>query len=329
MSIFQQIQVGVDIATAISILGATTTFWNNQRKESEKARKQRLSESGSKVIIDDIHSLAASFNLVLKEYREVYFKNFRQVKNEEESYFLKRFYFCFLNEEISSDFDKEFNEFMKVFSTELEFVGSKRYSIIPVIGAIEVGDKKELVNKINELPLKLSNMYNQLLHFRNLWRELKKIYHKRKEFKDVSSWKDILEERNINPDYDDYDTLIQRISFDDDYMQYLDADFLSKQEFLENYEGSSELEDEKKEYSYKLYKIQHLYSIIDNEENFAALCHNVISEASLLAQNCMTEYKRILCTLSAIYSYILNDCESLDNEIKKYEEIFKLEEILI
>lgn len=56
--------------------------------------------------------------------------------------------------------------------------------------------------------------------------------------------------------------------------------------------------------------------------------HNVVVHAKNLALECISETKEVLCTFSAIYSYILNDDVSLDDEIQKYKKLLKLDTYL-
>jgi len=48
-----------------------------------------------------------------------------------------------------------------------------------------------------------------------------------------------------------------------------------------------------------------------------------------LALECLSgETKEIICTFSAIYSYILNDDVSLDDEIQKYKNLLELDKYI-
>ncbi len=53
--------------------------------------------------------------------------------------------------------------------------------------------------------------------------------------------------------------------------------------------------------------------------------HNVLTEPKDLALECISKTKEVLCTLSAIYSYILNDDVSLDDEVQKYKKLLELD----
>lgn len=322
MSMIQQIQIGLDIATAVSVLGATAHFIRNQKKESKNSREQRIAESGSKVIIEDIRALSASFNSLFKEYQDLKLKFsyfMLDEKKENAEWFYKRFDRNFLDENKQSSFSNEYEEFRRAFDSHLYIVGNIRYSSIPVIAAIEVNHKNELVDKMNKLPVVLTDMYNKLGTLGRLWEELKNAYKKRSEIKDVS-WERIVEEREDNQVYKSYDTQILSIALDERYDDFLSDGFYSKEDFLSRLENKVEDETD----YYRKYRVQRLYQILDDKEIVAALCCSIMVKVSNLALDCVIESKRILCTLSAIYSCILNGKNSLDDEIKRYEEIFEV-----
>lgn len=327
MSMIQQIQIGLDIATAVSILGATAQFIRNQKKESQNNREQRIAESGSKVIIENIRVLSASFNSLVKEYQDLnpkfsYFSMDGEKENIE--WFYERFHGNFLDENKEASFSNEYEEFRRAFDSHVGILGNARYSLVPVIAAIEVNNKKDLVNKINELPVELTGMYNKLVTFESLWEKLKNVYKKRSEIKDVS-WERIVEEREDNQVYKAYDTQILSIALDERYDDFLSDGFYSKKDFLSRLENKVEDETD----YYRKYRVQRLYQILDDKEKVAELCCSIIVKVSNLALDCMIESKRILCTLSAIYSCILNGKNSLEDEIKHYERKFKLEEYIM
>lgn len=279
------------------------------------------------MIIENIHVLSASFNLLVKEYQDLnlklsYFK--QDAKKENTEWFYKRFHGNFLDENKQASFSNEYEEFRRAFDSHVGLLGNARYSLVPVIAAIEVNNKNELVDKMNDLPVVLTDMYNKLVTFESLWGELKGAYKKRSEIKDVS-WERIVEEREDNQVYKDYDTQILSIALDERYDDFLSDAFRSEEVVLSHLEN--EVED-KTDY-YKKYRVQRLYQILDDKEMVAALCCSIIVKVSNLALDCMIESKRILCTLSAIYSCILDGKNSLEDEIKCYEKIFKLEEYIM
>lgn len=329
MSMIQQIQIGLDIATAVSVLGATAHFIRNQKKESKNNREQRIAESGSKVIVENIHVLSASFNSLVKEYQDLdltfsYFMLDEEKENAE--WFYKRFDRNFLDENKQSSFSNEYEEFRRAFDSHVVILENARYSLVPVIAALEVNNENELVDEMNklvvrmsELPEVLGNMHNKLVVLQSLWKELKDAYKKRSEIKDVS-WERIVEEREDNQVYKAYDTQILSIALNGRYDDFLSDGFFSKEDFLSHLENK--VEDETN--YYRKYRVQRLYQILDDKEIVAALCCSIIVKVSNLVQDCVIESQRILYTLSAIYSCILNGKNSLDDEIKRYEKIFKL-----
>jgi len=55
----------------------------------------------------------------------------------------------------------------------------------------------------------------------------------------------------------------------------------------------------------------------------------VVAHVKNLALECLSgETKEIICTFSAIYSYILNDDVSLDDEIQKYKNLLELDKYI-
>ncbi|WP_439294755.1 hypothetical protein [Lonepinella sp. BR2882] len=74
--------------------------------------------------------------------------------------------------------------------------------------------------------------------------------------------------------------------------------------------------------------LKQFYETALTEQGMANLFHNMCAEVGRSLITSTTEFKAALCLLSACHSYILNDRKdiSLDDEIKRYEELFALGE---
>ena len=321
MNILEKVQIGLDLATAISIVGATVTFAYRYSKENKKQRKQRIAEFGSEVIIDDLHSLTDLYNDLYKGYRVIPFSDFsKTISSETIEQFNKRFNDNFSDVELVSKLDRTFEAFCKILVNQADTIGFKRYSFMPIITSIEhEKERNKLAKKFNDYPKTLYTMHNRLIQFKDLWKELLELYTKKEEFEGISL-KVIYEERDSNVSYANFYNLIKSIVLDDNYNEFLDSSIPAKDEFL-NASDLSHLTESERDNYYKYYRVQALHTILYSDE-ITMFFHNVVGHAKNLALGCISETKEVLCTFSAIYSYILNDDVSLDDEIQKYKKLY-------
>lgn len=318
-------KIGLDLATAISIVGATVTFAYRYSKENKKQRKQRIAEFGSKVVIDDLHSLTDLYNDLYRGYGVIPFSNFsKTISSETTEQFNKRFNDNFSDVELVSKLDETFEAFCKIFANQADTIACKRYSFMPIITSIEhEKERNKLAKQFNDYPSTLYIMHNRLIQFKLLWKELLELYTKKEEFEGISL-KVIYEEINSNVSYANFYNLIKSIALDDNYNEFLG--FLAKDEFL-NSNDLSHLTEIQRDNHYKSYRIGTLHTILYSDE-ITMFFHNVVAHTKNLALECISETKEVLCTFSAIYSYILNDDVSLDDEIQKYKNLLELDTYL-
>ena len=326
MNILEKVQIGLDLATAISIVGATVTFAYRYSTENKKQRKQRVAEFGSKMTVDDFHSLTDLYNDLYKGYRAIPFGDFsKTISSETKEQFNKRFNDNFSDVELVSKLDRTFEKFCKIFVNQADTIALKRYSFMPLIMSIEhEKERNKLAKQFNDYPNVLYTMYNRLIQFKLLWKELLELYTKKEEFEGISL-KVIYEERDSNVSYANFYNLIKSITLDDNYNEFLDSSIPAKDEFL-NASDLSHLTESERDNYYKHYRVQTLHTILYSDE-ITMFFHNVV-HAKNLALECISETKEVLCTFSAIYSYILNDDVSLDDEIQKYKKLLELDTYL-
>ena len=327
MNILEKVQIGLDLATAISIVGATVTFAYRYSKENKKQRKQRIAEFGSKVVIDDLHSLTDLYNDLYRGYGLIPFSNFsKTLSSETTEQFNKRFNDNFSDVELVSKLDETFEAFCKIFANQADTIACKRYSFMPIITSIEhEKERNKLAKQFNDYPSTLYIMHNRLIQFKLLWKELLELYTKKEEFGGISL-KVIYEERDSNVSYANFYNLVKSIALDDNYNEFLDSSIPAKDEFL-NASDLSHLTESERDNYYKHYRVQTLHTILYSDE-ITMFFHNVVVHAKNLALECISETKEVLCTFSAIYSYILNDDVSLDDEIQKYKNLLELDKYI-
>lgn len=333
MNILEKVQIGLDLATAISIVGATVTFAYRYSKENKKQRKQRVAEFGSKVIIDDLHSLTDLYRELNEGYRAIPFSDFsKTISSETTEQFYKRINDNFSDVELLSNLvsklDRTFEAFCKILANQANTITCKMYSCSPILVTISRFENIEensltiyLVEKIRTY----HEQYSRLIQFKYLWKELLVLYTKKEEFKRISL-KVIYEERNSNVSYANFYNLIKSIALDDNYNEFVDSSILAKDEVL-NASDLSHLTESQRDNYYKLYKVEPLHTMLYSNE-MTSLFHNIVAHADNLAMECISETKEVLCTLSAIYSYILNDDVSLDDEVQKYKKLLELDKYI-
>ncbi len=112
---------------------------------------------------------------------------------------------------------------------------------------------------------------------------------------------------------------------DPDYSDFLEGTLWSKDELIEYADIS--VDDESLEQKLMILNLKQFYETALTEQGMANIFHNMFAEV-LLSLRPVEEFKEVLCLLSACHSYILNDRKdiSLDDEIKRYEELFALGE---
>ena len=295
--------------------------------ENKKQRKQRVAEFGSKVVIDDLHSLTDLYNDLYRGYRVIPFSNFsKTIGLETIEQFKKHVNDNFSDVELVSKLDETFEAFCKILANQADTIACKRYSFMPIVTSIEhEKERNKLAKQFNDYPKALYTMYNRLIQFKYLWKELLELYTKKEEFEGISL-KVIYEERNSNVSYANFYNLIKSIALDDNYNEFVDSSIPAKDEFL-NASDLSHLTESERDNYYKHYRVETLHTILYSDD-ITMFFHNIVAHANNLAMDCISETKEVLCTFSATYSYILNDDVSLDDEVQKYKKLLELDKYI-
>lgn len=326
MNILEKVQIGLDLATAISIVGATVTFAYRYSTENKKQRKQRIDELGSKVIVDELRLLTDLYNDLYKGYRVIPFSNFsKTISSETTEQFKKRVNDNLSDVELVSELERTFEAFCKILANQADTIACKRYFYSPILVTIsryENKEKNSLTSYLLEKIRTYYEKYNRLIQFKLLWKELLELYTKKEEFEGISL-KVIYEERDSNVSYANFYNLIKSIALDDNFNEFVDFSILNKDKVL-NASDLSHLTESQRDNYYKHYRIHTLHTILYSDD-MTFFFHNVLTEPKDLALECISKTKEVLCTLSAIYSYILNDDVSLDDEVQKYKKLLELD----
>lgn len=279
------------------------------------------------MVIDDLHSLTDLYNDLYKGYRVIPFSDFsKTISYETTEQFKKRVNDNLSDVELVSKLDETFEAFCKILANQADTIACKRYSFMPIITSIEhEKERNKLAKKFNDYPKTLYTMHNRLIQFRFLWKALLELYTKKEEFEGISL-EIIHEESNSNVSYANFYNLIKSIALADNYNEFLDSSIPAKDKFL-NPDDLSHLTEGQRDDYYKGCRIGHLHAILYSDK-ITVVFHNAVAHTKNLALECISETKEVLCTLSAIYSYILDDDVSLDDEIQKYKKLLELDTYL-
>ncbi|WP_118813880.1 hypothetical protein [Haemophilus haemolyticus] len=235
MNILEKVQIGLDLATAISIVGATVTFAYRYSTENKKQRKQRIDELGSKVIVDELRLLTDLYNDLYKGYRVIPFSNFsKTISSETTEQFKKRVNDNLSDVELVSELERTFEAFCKILANQADTIACKRYFYSPILVTISRYENKEensLTSYLLEKIRTYYEKYNRLIQFKLLWKELLELYTKKEEFEGISL-KVIYEERDSNVSYANFYNLIKSIALDDNFNEFVDFSILNKDKVL-------------------------------------------------------------------------------------------------
>ncbi|WP_439235042.1 hypothetical protein [Lonepinella koalarum] len=339
MEFSQSVGIGLDIATALSVIIAAYHYVNSAKKETkrkleedakqaEKLRQQRIAESGSIVLTREIRTLSEAYRNIIEERSgveksSVYFMQ-QKTKNEKDDHFYKRCLSNLSDKDKVNRFFKEYDEYMTSLSNGIEIFSQQRYVIIPVLDAISQGNNS-LVSKLKKSPSNLVKMYNHLGGgVKGLWRDLNELRELLSQLSGKIDFDTLYSGKEDNQLYSDILKKLIRIVTDSDYSDFLEGLLLSKDEFTKYSNISAD--DEYFESKFISQNLKMFYKIALSEQGMANLFHNMCAEVGRSLITSTTEFKAALCLLSACHSYILNDRKdiSLDDEIKRYEGLFAL-----
>ncbi|MCK3657550.1 hypothetical protein A4G18_02140 [Pasteurellaceae bacterium Pebbles2] len=337
--LWDKFQIGIDVFTAISIIFAAAQYIRNSRKEAEKLREERaketekqraerIAESGAKVLSDEIRSLSEYFTKIVRESKDVEklsqrFIQQHYLKETDEEFYL-RSEKMLIDTDLHSRYSKELEEFRIILLGGFAYLSQRNYVILPVLDAIsKANDLSGLVEKVKAVPSAVNEKYNQFIDFPDVWSKLVELYQLTRNLPADLSFEHLIEQRQEKPEYEQTLQLLIKISRDDDYLVYLSNVLYTQDDLKENLQ----LEQDLTQTDLRLFNAQHLYQLcMDNK--LPGIIHNVNVRGCKLIDSARDEFKGMLILLSACYSYILNADEhiSLDSEISRYEEIFKLGE---
>ncbi len=311
------VEASLDIATAISIITAAFYFIYNQRKENKKQRdenlesakrlkKERISESGARVIIEEIRTTSEHFKTIIKESSDVdaYSRLYLRDSGEDNDSFIKRSSENITKEKIQ-DILRALKEFRENLDDAIEDSYQQRYVLAPVIDALIENDKDEIYSeKLTTSSDNLADKHNKLSILLAYLTEVFEllIILKGKSTEEIN--------KLINENNEELSEIERRtfsIILDDNYTQF-DSGIL---------ESSSALQE----------KVSIFLSILTNDESRTSFINNIFVHYRELSGNIRYIFKEKLCALSGVYAYILkdeSDTKEISDFVKGYESKFDL-----
>ncbi len=312
------VEASLDIATAISIITAAFYFIYNQRKENKKQRdenlesakrlkKERISESGARVIIEEIRTTSEHFKTIIKESSDVdaYSRLYLRDSGEDDDSFIKRSSKNITEEKIR-DILRALKEFRENLDDAIEDSYQQRYVLAPVIDALIENDKDEIYSKrLTTSSDNLADNHNKLSIILAYLTEVFELFLilKGKSTEEISK---LINEKN-NEGLSEIETKTYSIILNDYYSQF-DSGIL---------EGSSTLQE----------KANCLLNILTNDESRTSFINNIFVYYRVLSGNIRYIFKEKLCDLSGVYAYILkdeSDTKEISDFVKGYESKFDL-----
>lgn len=322
---FTNVQLGFDMATSLTIVGAAITWAFRQKRqaEAEKVRgiNQQVRSTSLQKVQHVLIEMEDQFSVLIDESQT--FENMidHRVKKVDGKMDYSR-----LNSAIKTNSDFLTNAIDRLGNIREE-IGSfyesiqvRRYSLIPLLDAIEDGDKyigvfQKNIDEVGEAYNRVSSGNVRLL------KELEKVvtaineaYDVELEALDDEQRHGLIKEISSN---EEFMSPIKSIVFDEDYFDWIQR-FVpegQEQDFLDKVVRPSQIEDQDLCASVI---INFILSLLRKKHE---LISQVLSTASYSVMKARIECKDILISLSAISHKLVmdNNPESLNSVIKKYE----------
>ncbi|MCT8987608.1 hypothetical protein [Shewanella phaeophyticola] len=322
---FTNVQLGFDMATSLTIVGAAITWVIREKKqaEAEKARgiNQQVRSTSLKKVQDVLFEMEDKFSVLINEtqaYENMIDNRVRKVNDQLD--------FTRLNAALKRDenFLVKAIDRLQAIRLELgqfyELIQVRRYSLIPLLDAIEEGDKYIGVfqRNIDEV----GDAYNQMTSGNvSLLKELQAV---------VTLLNNEFGDELIDISDDDKKALFQKISSDEKFMKPIqsiiyDEDYFywvqrfvpagKEEDYLEKVVRPSTIED--KDLCSEV-MIHFILALIGKNHE---LLSQVLRTASGSVMKARIECKDILIALSAISHKLVmdNNNDTLEKVIEKYE----------
>lgn len=322
---FTNVQLGFDMATSLTIVGAAITWAVRQKKqtEAEKVRgiNQQVRSTSLQKVQHVLIEMEDQFSILIDESQKFESMIDNRIKKVDGQLDYSR-----LNSEIKTDSDFLTNAIDRLGNIREEIgrfyesIQVRRYSLIPLLDAIDEGDKyigvfQKNIDEVGEAYNRVSSGNVRLL------KELENVVNLiNAEYGD--DLKELSDEQRhaLIKQTSSNDTLmrpIKSIVFDEDYFDWVQR-FVpegKEQDFLEKVIRPSQIEDQDLCASVIINFILSLFR--KNHE----LISQVLSTASFTVMQARMECKDILISLSAISHKLVmdNNPESLNAVIEKYE----------
>jgi seryl-tRNA synthetase len=322
---FTNVQLGFDMATSLTIVGAAVTWVIREKKqtEAEKVRgiNQQVRSTSLKKVQDVLFEMEDKFSVLISETQTYENMIDNRVRKVDEQLDYSR-----LNLAIKRDggFLVKAIDRLQSIREELgqfyELIQVRRYSLIPLLDAIEEGDKYICVfqQNIDEV----GDAYNKVTSGNvSLLKELEAVISLlNNEFGDelVDVSDDVKKElfQKISTDQK-FMQPIQSIIYDEDYFYWVERFVPAGKEddYLEKVVRSSKIEDTD---LCSEVMVNFILALIGKNHE---LISQVLRTASTSVMKARMECKDILISLSAISHKLVmdNNSESLNNVITKYE----------
>ncbi|MGI2000529.1 hypothetical protein ACRN9C_02185 [Shewanella frigidimarina] len=322
---FTNVQLGFDMATSLTIVGAAVTWVIREKKqaEAEKVRgiNQQVRSTSLKKVQDVLFEMEDKFSVLINEtqtYENMIDNRVRKVNDQLD--------FSRLNLAIKRDdqFLIKAIDRLQAIREELgqfyELIQVRRYSLIPLLDAIEEGDK--YIGVFQQNIDEVGDAYNQVTSGNvSLLKELEAVISMlNKQFGDelVDVSDEVKKEifQKISTD-ETFMKPIQSIIYDEDYFYWVQRFVPAgrEEDYLEKVVRPSKIED--KELCSEV-MIHFILALIGKNHE---LISQVLRTASGSVMKARIECKDILISLSAISHKLVmdNNGETLEKVIAKYE----------
>ncbi|QDE32367.1 MULTISPECIES: hypothetical protein [Shewanella] len=322
---FDNVQLGFDMATSLTIVGAAVTWIIREKKqaEAEKVRgiNQQVRSTSLKKVQDVLSEMEDKFSLLINETQTYENMIDNRVRTVDEQLDFSRLNLAIKRD---SNFLVKAIDRLQAIREELgqfyELIQVRRYSLIPLLDAIEEGDK--YIGVFQQNIDEVGDAYNKVTSGNvSLLKELEIIISRlNEEFGDqlIDVTDDVKKElfQKISAD-DKYMQPIKSIIFDEDYFYWVQRFVPSGKEddYVEKVIRPSNIEDTDLCSEVIVHFI--LALIGKNHE----LISQVLRTASVSVMKARIECKDILISLSAISHKLVmdNNGASLNNVIIKYD----------
>ncbi|MBY6016774.1 hypothetical protein KUW04_03065 [Halomonas denitrificans] len=308
----QEVQLGIDIATSATIIGAMLSWFIESRRQAKKSRERGISDQARASSLSKVQSILYEFENSFSDLIASAQTFERPIDNRSGDrlgeYLRHHPEFIDVSSERLGNFYQEVDRFY-------ESIQKRRYSLLPVLDSLHSGDKfmydlKQDIQQVGELYNKLNSGWSQLL------REFHAVY---KEYYPI-----VLADENHNKsqeemvglllEREDYIRAMLSILLDKSYWTWVES-FVPK-EMEEAYKTMLET-NERDAAALNRVAVNFTGHLLKDPYRLFA---QILRRTSVEVQTARIECKDILIKLSALTHKLLSNQEvNLDDLIKKYE----------